>query len=663
MLAHASLSLVAALVAVSPRWSYEEAYLKDGDGQWYIGADNETATLAWGESYVMMSLAAMYRATGHPMYLDRLAEHIDAVLDQRDDIRGVSDYRGVSGACWRNLHYQPNDEPYCYAVHTGMLIYPMVEFARLVMESPWAASTTYDGEVLADKAAIYLAAAEDSVAFHEFEWDDAGFYRFAADAGFLAHAGEDQPLNQSNAMGRALVVLAAITGDPGYAAKASALAARLKAQMSVGGDGAYLWNYWGGPYAGNGEDISHAAINVDFAALAAEHGIVFTAADVDRLAATFVQRVYVDDGTFRDFIGGGPTNDPSYRPQVGRWLRVSRARPAVYTAVRDLFERHYPPAMVGSASHLVGWALLAEHEPAACPHFFYSVDWQDQGEWQQATAYGANVLTTPPALDTPCVIPLEVEVSRPTTVQQWDGDAYHRVASWAASAGPIVRRVAFDPRWPFVYWMDGVLFQFADDFAPGQGIRVREHDGWIAPAITSTPPATGEIGEPLDYVAAGEGEPPIWWRLVDGPADARVDPASGAFSWAPAAAGAYAFTLRLETEAGAAEQAFVIEVGDDAATGGASTAGESTGDASTTGAGSSSSTGAETTGESEGGGESDGVTVGDGSATATSTSATGGAGEAPTDDAGCGCRSASPAGGLGLIALALLGRRRRRDRR
>ncbi|MEZ4449642.1 MAG: hypothetical protein R3B09_09190 [Nannocystaceae bacterium] len=537
-----------------------------------------------------------------------------------------------------------------------MLIYPMVEFARIVETSPWASSTTYDGETFADKALAYVEAAEASVAAHEFEWDDAGFYRFAADASFLDYAGEDEPLNQSNAMGRALVILAELTGDPEHAAKAAALAARLKAQMIVGGAGEYLWNYWGGPYSGDGEDISHAAINVDFAALAAERGIVFTAADVDRLAATFSARVYIDDGAFHDHVGGGSINGDGYRPQVGRWLRVSRARPIVYTAVRDLFEADYPPATVGSGATLLGWAHLAEYEPPHCPHFFYSVDWEAQGEWREATAYGANVLTTPIELSAPCMVPVEVEVPRPTTVAQWDGDAYHRVASWPAAAAT-VRRLAFDPRWPFVYWQDGALFQFEDKFVEGDGIRVHEPVEWVAPKITSTPPTSAEIDGPLGYVLAGEGEPPIWWRLVDGPADARLDPGSGALAWTPAADGLYAFTVRLESEAGDVEQMFTVEVGVAATTGdpsdgstsddGTSGSGgpsESDSDASTDGGATTEPTTGATTGSTSGAGV-DAATTSDG------------AGE--DEGAGCGCRGAST-GGAPLLGVALLGLRRRR---
>jgi hypothetical protein len=129
--------------------------------------------------------------------------------------------------------------------------------------------------------------------------------------------------------------------------------------------------------------------------------------------------------------------------------------------------------------------LLAEHEPLHCAPFFYSVDWEDLGDARRATAYGANVLAVPHELASPCIVEMSVDVPRATEVQQWDGAAYHRVASWRASAGTIARFVPYEPRWPFVYSENGVLFQFDDAFVEGDGIVVGEHPGLEAPQITT----------------------------------------------------------------------------------------------------------------------------------------------------------------------------------
>lgn len=545
---------------VSARWKFEDAFDNVEDGDWYRDRNNETATLAWGESYVMMSLAAMFRATGSPVYLERLAWHIDGVLANRDDRRGVSDYRGVSAACWQNKHYQPANQAYCYVVHSGMIGYPIVEFARLVRGSGLEEEVAWDGTAFGDKATAYVTAVKEVVAAHDDQWNAAGYYIFRSDATFLAHAGKDLPLNQSNAMGRLLLSLHAVTSEPAYLDKATKLAQRFKAQISTGPGGEYRWNYWGGTYASPGEDISHAALNVDFAAMASEQGVVFGPADMEAFSRTFMGPVYVDDQTLSDHVGGGATNGSSYRAQCGRWLRLTNTKTGVYTAVRDIYEADYAPSSVNSGSLLYGWAALAEQEPIHRDHFFYSVDWADEGDWQKAQAYGANVLTTPPDLDKPSVVQLTVEIPRATNVQQWDGDAYHTVVRWLPTGGAATRWVPYEPDWPFVYWNNGVLYQFDDAFVSGQGIRVRESPGYEVPVITSTPSSNGSAGVPYDYAAVGQGEEPAWWGLTEFPVGARVDPQTGTIEWTPPTAGTYGFSLRLQNDFGHAEQSFTVTV-------------------------------------------------------------------------------------------------------
>jgi len=634
---------LALILAVSPRWAFEDAYDNVKGGDWYIGVHNESADLAWGESYVLWSLMAMARSTGHPQYVDRLTRHLDALLAQRDDARGVSDYRGVSGACWRNTSYQKNGEPYCYAVHSGMLIYPMAELAAFVADWRHRDALAHDGQSFAAKAATYREAAIATAAYHDDEWNDAGYYVFRGDASFLEYAGQDQPLNQSNAMGLALLALHDATRDPVYLARATALAQRLRAMMSPGPGGGLVWNYWGGAYAAPGEDISHAALNVEFAVQAAARGVVFSDADLDGLATTFLTNVYLDDQSFSDFIGGGPVNDPAYRAQIGRWLALTPSRGAIYAAVHDAYLRDYPAADIGSGSQLLAWAYLAAFEPRVCPHFFYPHDWQDQGEAMQATAYGANVLTIPPALATTCRIPLSVQATRRVVAAQWDGADMHRVGEWQPGPDFAARSVAYEPRWPLVYFEDGVLFEFQDNFSAAEAVRVMQPEIHTPPTITSQPPTLGESGVPLQYTPTGAGDPPFWWSLRDGPVGLAVDPATGVLDFTPANPGDYMFRLALENDLGEAEQSFVIHVpapmsgstGDDPTS--------TSGDPPPTTSTSEDTLAATTTGD---------TTTGD--------TGDSGQGAAPGSDAGCGCRGGPT--GLAGLALLLLRRRRRSQR-
>ena len=549
--------LISQANAVSPLWSFIEAYQYIDGGNWYRDEDNSEALLAWGESYVMSALASMARKTSSPEWLDQLAWHADAVLEQRDDNRGVMDYRGVSDACWQNSHYQSGQEPYCYVVHTGMLMYPMLEFARIVETNGFHDELAYDGQSFGDKATAYIIAAQQSVEAHEDQWDSSGFYFFRSDASFLSYPGRDVPLNMSNAMGRALLVLHDLTGEQEYITKATTLAVRFKSQITD-----YRWNYWGEEYAANGEDISHASINVDFAAMCAERGVVFDDDDMKGIADNFMDSIYIDDSTFSDWIGGGSTNNSSYRPQIGRWLRLTPWRTGLYTAVRDLFEEHHPPPSV-SASVLVGWAMLAEFEPQQCEHFFYYVDWDDsepdvQGNMRTATAYSANILITPPNLGEGCIAPLNMELEQQITMGQWDGENYHRIAEWQPMVG--TRFLPYEPEWSYIYWSDGVLFQFTDPAYTGEGISVQESPGVILPIITSEPPESGFRTENMEYQLEATGDNPLWWSLADFPTGARIDAEDGLLTWTPTDVGEFTFTVVLDNDWGRSEQTFSYTV-------------------------------------------------------------------------------------------------------
>ncbi|HLS14360.1 MAG TPA: hypothetical protein VK095_07575 [Beutenbergiaceae bacterium] len=73
----------------------EQAYLDRG------AEHNESGLFAWGESYYLHGLGLMYQAHADEHYLDRLEERVDFVLARTDAARGVSDYAGRSGPCWR----------------------------------------------------------------------------------------------------------------------------------------------------------------------------------------------------------------------------------------------------------------------------------------------------------------------------------------------------------------------------------------------------------------------------------------------------------------------------------------------------------------------------------------------------------------------------------
>ena len=553
--------------AVSARIAFDTANANLNGGDGYKDADNATGTLAWGESYLMMAYLEMYRTTGEAAYLDTLCDHADHVLASRDDAAGRVDFAGKSKACWQSTSYG-GDKPYCWVVHSGMITFPMADLAREVYADPglWG-HITYDGSTLLDKADALVAAVEQTVAAHQFQWKkgpepNQGTYIGDPAATFTSVAGKTVPLNQQNAMGRTLLALFEATGNVTYLDQAKRLAKFFEAQLTLDADGAYIWSYWGGAYDGKGEDISHAGINVGFAVLAQQAGVVFTEADLERLGRTFYEHVYKDDATIADNVGGtGGVNGSSYLPQIARWLDLTPHAPALYTTVRRLYDGL--GSKVKSGSLLLGWAKLARWEPVLVAHAFYVVDWEDKGAYEKATAFGANVLALPPAPFARVAAPFSYRSGKPVVVEQWDGAKYHSVAKLPSTGGAF-RDVLlpYDPRLWFPYSGQKVLYQLTDAFVAGQGVEVMKSQAGELPAIAPIAPGATHPGEPWSTTITASGAAPVLLTLEAGPTGMTLDRKTGVLTWdAPAdATEAVKFTVSAENDWGSAAASAQIAV-------------------------------------------------------------------------------------------------------
>jgi len=306
-------------------------------GEGYSNEDNLDGTLAWKESYIMMSYLAMYRATNDVDYLKRLVLHAENVIAQRDDNQGRVDYRGVSGPTWVATKFSNNDEPYAWIVHSGMITYPMADFVQLVINNPnlWN-YTSYSGQEFIEVANWLKDEVAQTIAAHDDQWDDAeGVYRFR-DAPVFSYPNEILPVNQQAAMGRTLLMMYLATGEPAHLYKTSKLALHFYNNLTLDStNDSYVWSYWSG-INDSKEDLSHAAIEVDFALLCYEHDIMFSATDMNRFASTFKNNIYIEPLQFASKVdGSGEVN--RYIDQTGRWLHLSSFDRDIYHIVADVF--------------------------------------------------------------------------------------------------------------------------------------------------------------------------------------------------------------------------------------------------------------------------------------------------------------------------------------
>lgn len=313
------------------------------NGDWYIGYNNEGGTLAWGEARVIRAYLGMYQVTGDTYYLDKFIKHADSVLNVRDSVRGVTDYRGLRLPAWRaGDRYTEGRGFYIYAVHTGMIANPLAGFAKIVYGDPNLAKYKTN----ADR---YLQAAKDAIAVHDAEFVDngaTGYYRYPKGSP-EKFDGLGIPFNQYLAMARAQLTLYEVTGDKLYLNRVTKMANHFKSYLETDQTAnSYQWRYWWGPgfdgwttadnlsthmpsYPGlkGYEDTVHSEIDVDFAYLAFKDGIVFNESDMQKFGQTVEKKMLHSDGNVAVLVNGGGTIDDNV--YIGGWLRYHRYAPSL----------------------------------------------------------------------------------------------------------------------------------------------------------------------------------------------------------------------------------------------------------------------------------------------------------------------------------------------
>jgi hypothetical protein len=323
------------------------------NGQGYSESLNKNGELAWGESYILMGYVEMYRATDDPSYLDRLVEHFDRILRNRDDRRApsVKDYyRKVPLAGWGSDEYSKS-RWHVWAVHTGMICQAPMDFvalvkARLRLRKRFAA-----------KQEEYLARIRESVAAHDPEWRNGP----GPDEGYYVDPGIGPlPLNQQNALGTVILGLYLVTRDHVYKERATRLANFMRNRLRRTPDGAFDWSYWPRPdgTGAGSEDISHAAINIEFAVRCREAHIVFDEGDMKAFANTWTAYVRRADGEWADTVGGGGGPNTHIPQALGRWLDLCRYDRKIFEDAKQAFAALDDEQGSGGAN-MLGLAKLA----------------------------------------------------------------------------------------------------------------------------------------------------------------------------------------------------------------------------------------------------------------------------------------------------------------
>lgn len=241
-------------------------------GDWW---KNEVVSAAsgayqWNESYVMQSYVTNYVVTQDTYWLDKLVDHANQVLAQRDSVLHVQDYKGQEAPAWSDWT-SPMQQRYVWAGFTGALFAPMVRFARLVAAKPMLVGT-YGG-----KATEYAMAAYDALVFHEPDWKapsaDTGYYVFAPDMPIASLQNDILPYNMGALIGdlhRELWSYYTVTGNTVGAAtyedKTRRFANYFRSKwIDDMPPGQLYWEYCDNCPSNRPDDVGHANFGIQFA--------------------------------------------------------------------------------------------------------------------------------------------------------------------------------------------------------------------------------------------------------------------------------------------------------------------------------------------------------------------------------------------------------------
>ncbi|MFI6388915.1 hypothetical protein [Nonomuraea sp. NPDC050540] len=262
--------------------------------------------------------------------------------------------------------------PVHFSVHTGMITYPMAAFVRLVRQSPRLQRIPK----YRDKAREYLQAVREAAAIHDREWHDGGYFIWPKHMP-VPYDGTEQPHNQSLGLGQTYAELAAATGEPRYRERTRAMARTFGRDLRANDKDAYVWPYWpasgvmyrgytraddvsewtpsyGRPPVGaqQMEDLSHAGIDVEFAAAAHRAGLGFRGHDMARLARTYTRNLATfDNGVATTFLyvdGGGGLAPAGQYLQAPRFMPVAQWDPGLFTHARKVYDDHAVESQAGS---------------------------------------------------------------------------------------------------------------------------------------------------------------------------------------------------------------------------------------------------------------------------------------------------------------------------
>ncbi len=290
--------------------------------------------LCWNEAYYQHALVDLWELTGERQWLELAIPRMAQVWSSRADRRGLRDsFWNEALPTWYN---DPETGTAC-TLTTGTILDPIARLLRVIHDSPGL-------DDLTQQTKDWPALCQETIALHDREWvefpDGSGMYLEPYPKGprrvYPRGGSRICPLNRAFWLARPMLHLARILGEKEYLRKVTAMARYFKNNGEILENGSFVWEYEIGPYPAAGEDISHAHCQVLFAELCCEEGIVFTEADLRRIAVTLEKNVFRYGEAPCGVIRLG--QDPGLHYGLATWSSLCRFAPQVFPKLVTLLE-------------------------------------------------------------------------------------------------------------------------------------------------------------------------------------------------------------------------------------------------------------------------------------------------------------------------------------
>ncbi len=320
----------------------------------------DTSYLCWNEAHFQHALIDLWEITGNRVWLERLIPRIEEVWSLTGRARKIKDsFWGLEWPTW----YNDTETGSICTLASGVILWPIARCIRTVMNAP-------ELRDLQETAQSWIPMAREVLDMHDPEWldfpDGSGMHLEPFQKGprrlYPRGGSRVNPLNREYFFALPMLEIARVTGEPRYRRMVEANA-RYFRNTSELTDDYFLWEYHVDACPAEGEDLSHAAVQVAFAEHCLEENIVFTEADLRKMARTLARIVFrfdtVPSESVRGYMHG-------LNMAVGAWSSLCRFEPETLLKIRNVLATGiYEKNRLFTGSQGFGIRVLTIFEKAA----------------------------------------------------------------------------------------------------------------------------------------------------------------------------------------------------------------------------------------------------------------------------------------------------------